>query len=227
VAFQVLDLLVHGLEIPGRGHLAPVHPPFQLRPAGARHLDLLLQGGLTDTELVAPGLDLGGAALEGGQAALRPRPAPPARAGTTSAVLAAGRWRCRGPGPRADGRRRPRGPDPSAGRFVPLPASVTVPHLHRSPSGSWPEPSPARCVMAAGGGEHLRLRRATSSAPTRASSATARASSHSYHRASGLSPGGRRRVVVGGQEEVPQVEMGVALGRLVDIEVDEAGAPSG
>ena len=67
---QVLDLVIHGLEVAGRRHLAAVHPLFQFRPTGPRHLDLALQGRLADAELVAPRLHLGRPALEAGQPTL-------------------------------------------------------------------------------------------------------------------------------------------------------------
>ena len=55
----------------------------------------------------------------------------------------------------------------------------------------------------------------------------ASASSQLYQRASGLSPGRRVGVAVRPEEEVAQVEMDMAVGRLVHVEVDQERAAVG
>ena len=69
--------------------------------------------------------------------------------------------------------------------------------------------------------------RAIVSAGARASSAIASASSHSNQRASGLSSGGGCGSSAPAEQEVAQVEVGMTEGRLMDVEVDQAGPPAG
>ena len=53
------------------------------------------------------------------------------------------------------------------------------------------------------------------------------ASSHPNHLTSGLSPGGGARVVVGGDQEVAQVEVGVPVGGVVHVHVQQSWSTGG